>query len=46
MNMPPDYTRPRQGWVGAMRSNFLTGLVIIAPHSAYRLADMVSCRLD
>ena len=31
MNMPPDYTRPRQGWVGAMRSNFLTGLVIIAP---------------
>ena len=31
MRMPPEYTRRRQGWIGAMRSNFLTGLVIIAP---------------
>ena len=31
MDTPPEYTRRRQGWVGAMRSNFLTGLVIIAP---------------
>ena len=31
MDTPPKYTRRRQGWVGAMRSNFLTGLVIIAP---------------
>ena len=31
MDTPPEYTRRRKGWVGAMRSNFLTGLVIIAP---------------
>ena len=31
MDTPPEYTRHRKGWVGAMRSNFLTGLVIIAP---------------
>jgi len=31
MSTPPDYTRRRQGWIGAMRSNFLTGLVIIVP---------------
>jgi uncharacterized membrane protein len=31
MGTPPEYTRRRKGWVGAMRSNFLTGLVIIAP---------------
>ena len=31
MEMPPKYPRRRQGWIGAMRSNFLTGLVIIAP---------------
>ena len=31
MKMPPEHTRRRQGWIGAMRSNFLTGLVIIAP---------------
>ena len=31
MDKPPEYTRRRKGWVGAMRSNFLTGLVIIAP---------------
>ena len=31
MKKPPEYMIRRQGWVGAMRSNFLTGLVIIAP---------------
>ena len=31
MDTPPEYTKRRKGWVGAMRSNFLTGLVIIAP---------------
>jgi uncharacterized membrane protein len=31
METPPEYTKRRKGWVGAMRSNFLTGLVIIAP---------------
>ena len=31
MDTPPKYTKRRKGWVGAMRSNFLTGLVIIAP---------------
>tara|TARA_B110000091_G_scaffold119172_1_gene128357 strand:+ start:323 stop:1021 length:699 start_codon:yes stop_codon:yes gene_type:complete len=31
MDTPPEYTRRRKGWIGAMRSNFLTGLVIIAP---------------
>ena len=31
MDTRTEYTRRRQGWVGAMRSNFLTGLVIIAP---------------
>ena len=31
MDTPPEYTRRRKGWVGAMRSNFLTGLIIIAP---------------
>ena len=31
MDTPPKYTRRRKGWVGVMRSNFLTGLVIIAP---------------
>ena len=31
MDTRTEYTRRRKGWVGAMRSNFLTGLVIIAP---------------
>ena len=31
METPPDHRQRRQGWMGAMRSNFFTGLVIIAP---------------
>ena len=31
METPPDQNPRRQGWMGAMRSNFFTGLVIIAP---------------
>ncbi|MDO7699602.1 MAG: hypothetical protein MUQ35_02520, partial [Planktomarina temperata] len=31
METPPDQNHRRQGWMGAMRSNFFTGLVIIAP---------------
>ena len=31
MDTRTEYTRRRKGWIGAMRSNFLTGLVIIAP---------------
>ena len=31
METPPDHRQRRQGWMGAMRSNFFTGLVICAP---------------